>query len=303
MKILLTGSSGFIGQKLLSLLELSGHDIRLLSREIHPQYETFICDFDRDPIPLNAFINVDTVFHLAGFADDLGNQSKKESLYHLVNVDFTVQLAQLAVQSNVKKFIFVSTVKAGGIPDFGKCSNESNHNKPTGIYGKTKREAEKRLLEIGHRSGMHVSILRPSLVYGPNLKGNLGLMLSAIERGWLPPIPEMANRRSMIHVDDLVQAILIVANHEGTNGEIFIVTDDNFYSSREIYEASCGVLGKSIPRWSIPKYFFTFASFLSTRLKDKVDKLIGDECYSAEKLKSLGFKSQRSLKDLNETIF
>jgi nucleoside-diphosphate-sugar epimerase len=143
----------------------------------------------------------------------------------LINVDFTVQLAKLAVQSGVKGFVFVSSVKAGGIPTFGKCCNESDQHEPEGMYGKTKREAEKKLLKIGHQSGMHVSIVRSSLVYGPNVKGNLGGMLSGIKRGWFPPLPETGNRRSMIHVDDLVRAFLLVADDHHANGKIYIATD------------------------------------------------------------------------------
>jgi nucleoside-diphosphate-sugar epimerase len=106
LTILLTGATGFVGRRLLNLLELSEHDIRLLSRKQHPQYETIICDFDRDSIPLSALKSVDTIFHIAGFAHDLSDSSKIESLYRLINVDFTVQLAKLAVQSGVKGFVF-----------------------------------------------------------------------------------------------------------------------------------------------------------------------------------------------------
>ena len=303
LNILLTGATGFIGQRLLNFLELSEHDIRLLSRKQQLQYETIICDFVQDPIPLSALKSVDTVFHLAGFAHDLSDSSKIESLYRLINVDFTVQLAKLAVQSGVKRFVFVSSVKAGGIPTLGKCSNESDQHEPEGMYGKTKREAEKKLLKIGHQSGMHVSIVRSSLVYGPNVKGNLGLMLSGIKRGWFPPLPATGNRRSMIHVDDLVRAVLLVAWNDYANGEIFIATDGDLHSSQEIYGAMCNILGKPIPRWRMPKFVFDITASLSSRLKYKIDKLLGDECYSSEKLQSIGFKAERSLRDMNETTF
>ena len=102
---------------------------------------------------------------------------------------------------------------------------EEDQGEPEGIYGKTKREAELILLEIGRQSGMQVSIVRPSLVYGQGVKGNLRLMLSWIEKGWFPPLPEVNNRRSMIHVDDLVRALLLVAGDDRANGEIYIATD------------------------------------------------------------------------------
>jgi len=302
-RVLVTGGSGFIGNKLTKHLAEMKVLVRTLSRKNQSNYETVVCDLQSDVIPDDALDGVDTVFHLAGFAHDLRDASKIVDLYYKVNVDATVQLAELAVKNGVKRFIFVSSVKAGGISTPKKCINENDQSNPEGIYGKTKREAELALLKIGKESGMHVSIIRPSLVYGPNAKGNLKLMLLGIKKGWFPPLPEMGNRRSMIHVDDLVRAILLIAEDKRANGEIFIATDGTPYSSREIYNAMCGVAGKSIPKWSMPKVLFDLASQASPRIKYKLNKLLGDECYSSAKLEALGFKAKRSLKDMNETDF
>jgi len=303
MKILVTGGTGFVGCRLLNLLDAPENKIYILSRKIHPKFKTIVCNFEQDEIPLSIFNSVDTVFHLAGFAHDMRHENKIQSLYQKVNVGVTIRLAELAIKSNVRRFVFISSVKAGGLPFFRECASEESKNKPDGIYGKTKREAELKLLEIGRKSDMHVSIVRPSLVYGPNVKGNLGSMLSGIEKGWFPPLPETENRRSMIHVDDLVRAILLVSEDERANGEIFIATDGTPHSSREIYDAMCIALGKSIPKWSVPKLLFDMASLIGPHIKYKVDKLLGDECYSSEKLEKLGFKVQKTLKDMNETGF
>ena len=300
---LVTGSGGFVGQRLVGALKQSDSEIRVLSRKNNSDYDTVICDFQSETIPIRALNNVSTIFHLAGLAHDLRDTNKVEDLYYKVNVEATVQLANLALESGVKRFVFVSSVKAGGASSIGKCANEGSLNDPEGIYGKTKREAELRLLEIGKESGMHVSIIRPSLVYGPNVKGNLKLMLSGVERGWFPPLPETGNRRSMIHVDDLVRAILLVAEDKRANGEIFIATDGTPHSSREIYSAICNIAGKPIPKWSVPKFLFNLIALTSPKIKYKVDKLLGDECYSSGKLEALGFKSQKTLKDMNETSF
>ena len=304
----ITGATGFIGQHFLGSERLccdhfKGVDIRVLSRKAHSKYETVICDLQTELIPDNTLDGVDTIFHLAGFAHDLRDANEIEDLYRRVNVDATVKLAELAVKSGVKRFVFVSSVKAGGAPPLGTCANEKDQKETEDVYGKTKREAELKLLEIGRVSGMHVSIIRPALVYGPDVKGNLQLMLSGIERGWFPPLPETGNRRSMIHVDDLVRAILLVAEDKRANGEIFIATDGLPHSSREIYNAMCGVIGKPVPKWSVPKIFFDIASLMSPRIKYKINKLLGDECYSSTKLEGLGFKAKKSLQDMNETDF
>ena len=299
-RIFITGAFGFIGGRLLNAID---SQIRILSRIERSNYDTVVCDFEKENIPKSALKSIDTVFHIAGFAHDMRNTSEIADLYHRVNVNATVQLAELAVKSNVKRFVFVSSVKAGGKPDFEVCASESDQGDPEGVYGKTKREAELKLLEIGKESGMHVSIIRPSLVYGLSVKGNLQLMLSGIKKGWFPPLPETGNKRSMIHVDDLVRAILLVADDDRANGEIFIATDGIPHSSREIYNAMCNVLGKSIPKWSIPKSLFDMASLINPRIKYKLNKLFGDECYSSAKLEVLGFKAKKTLKDMNETSF
>ena len=220
-----------------------------------------------------------------------------------MDICVTNQLLSLSVKHNVKNFIFVSSVKAGGSPIRAVCATEEDQNNPAGMYGETKREAELKVLDIGHESGMHVSILRPALIYGPNVKGNLHLMMQGIKKGWFPPLPEIGNRRSMIHVDDIVRVLLLLVNSQQANGEIFIATDGRTYSSRNIYEIMRCVLGKNPLNWSIPKSLFSLIALFNTNLRYKIEKLLGDECYSSEKLQSLGLKAQKELKQMNETDF
>lgn len=298
--ILVTGPTGFIGQRLVRAIS---DNIRVISREKQSNYETIVCDFEKEDIPKSALEFIDTVFHTAGFAHDFRNGDEIEHLCNKVNVNATLQLAELAVKSGVKKFIFVSSVKAGGNADSKICRTEKDQGEPEGIYGKSKLEAELKLLKIGIESGMHVSIVRPALVYGPDLKGNLKLMLSGIERGWFPPLPKTGNKRSMIHVDDLVRAIILVSEAKKTNGEIFIATDGSPYSSYEIYNTMRKILGKPASKWSVPKIFFDIAGILNPRIKLKVEKIMGDECYSSEKLEKLGFKAKKTLREMNETSF
>ena len=300
---LVTGSTGFIGVRFLGLLNTMECNVRLLSRTSVTNYETIECNFGQERIPNDALKSIDTVFHLAGLAHDSQDHQEIKKLYYLINVDATLELARLAIKSGVKCFVFVSSVKAGGFPNSSNNEGESNQSSPDGIYGETKREAELKLIEMIKDTGMHLSIIRPTLVYGPGVKGNLKLMLSTIQSGWFPPLPETGNLRSMIHVDDLVRAIFLVANDDRAIGEIYIATDGTPHSSRQIYEAMCNVAGRGALNWSVPRLLFDMLALISPSIKYKVNKLLGDECYSSKKLEKLGFKAQKKLGDMNETDF
>ena len=190
--VLVTGATGFVGAALVSHLHESCEINVLLRKDKEgPWDRVFLCDFQEGDVPEDAFKNVDTVFHLAGVAHDV--RTDIEDIYWKVNTESTVKLAELAIKNKVKKFVFISSVKAGGSPEEGVCVDENSLDEPDGVYGKTKREAEIKLLELAKTSAMNVSIVRPSLVYGVDVKGNLRMMLKGISRGWFPPLPETFN--------------------------------------------------------------------------------------------------------------
>ena len=299
-KILITGANGFVGSRLVKHANNINLNIRVISRKSSDIFESIVCDFLKNTIPENALHSIDTVFHIAGFAHDFRSTDDLALTYEAINVNASVQLAKLAIKNKVKTFVFVSSVKAGGLSDQNICMNELNQKNPDGVYGQSKRDAELQLLKLSKNSDMKLIIVRPSLVYGKGMKGNLNLMLAGIKSGWFPPLPKIVNRRSMIHVDDLVNALIMLSSAPIESGEVFIATDGHPYSSREIYEVMCNILGKKIPKWSIPLWVFAFVSIFNKGIKYKINKLFGNEWYSSEKLESLGFKAKKSLHHLDE---
>ena len=287
--VMVTGASGFVGKRLLRYLRHCSTSVKVLSRNTIFGYETILCNLQYDAIPLFSLNGIDTVFHLAGIAHDFRDTSITESLYYSVNVNATLRLAELSVRSGVKRFVYVSSVKAGGY--------DEEIGFPEGVYGTTKRAAEIKLLDLCRRSDMHLSIVRPSLVYGPGVKGNLALMRSAIQRGFFPPIPETRNRRSLIHVDDLVRCLFLLAQHPRAHGRIFIATDGIPYSTRTIYEALCRSVSVKVPNWSVPEWMFESLRLFLPRFSHKLDKLFADEYFCSSKLKTLGFEPQIYLTD------
>jgi len=302
--VLVTGSNGFIGQWLCKALLSSGYNLKKHVRVINPNddCEQFECDLEKKSFPEEALENIDVIYHLAGLAHDTNKSAFSDKQYYKVNVDAVLQIAAIAVRKKVKQFVFVSSVKAGGKAN-EDCSDGNNQTDPKGVYAFTKRKAEIKLLKLGLESSMHITIIRPALVYGPEMGGNLRLMLSSIKNGWFPPLPKLRNKRSMIHIDNLIDVFLLIINNKKAYDEIFIATDGVTYSSREIFEEMCKLLNKKIPNWGVPFFFFKLLAMTSGKMKHKVSKLFDDECYSSKKLESIGFKPNRALGNMNETNF
>ena len=297
MTVLVTGASGFVGRRLCKFLIKKNISVRVVLREKDITFgETILCDFEKETLSFEAFHDVETVFHLAGCTHDVNNK-RNIDIYRKINTETTTKIAEMAGANKVKNFVFVSSVKAGGSPAQGKIISETDQGDPEGIYGVTKRDAELKLLDIGSQSKMHISIVRPTLVYGPGLKGNFLQMHEAVAKGWFPPLPFINNSRSLIHVDDLVRALWLVASDGRARNQIYIATDGESYSSREIYESICHSLDKPIPKWYIPYFIFLIPSLFSGGLRHKVKKLFEDSNYSSKKLESLGFKAEHSFRE------
>ena len=298
MKAIVTGSSGFIGSRLCHFLDKKDYRVIKIARTEKEDHQVdLICDFETDKLKDGAMVGVDTVFHLAGHAHDVSDPKRSIDRYVKLNIDATRDLAIQASEEGVNTFIFVSSVKAGF-----SSSKDEKLKEPLSIYGKTKRKAELELIEFSKHTDMKILIIRPSLVYGPNLKGNLSSMKKAINQGWFPPLPVIKNKRSMVHVDDLVRAILLV-HEKGIESEIYNITDGFNYSTTEIYETFCKILEKNPPNWRLPLFIFNMLSFIPGRINQTISKLLEDESYSSSKIESLGFIAKLRFGDMNETLF
>jgi UDP-glucose 4-epimerase len=294
---LVSGASGFIGRALCNFLLAQGCRVRALLRRKSdgPWHEAVLCNLGFDSLPAESMGGIDTVFHLAGVVHAMQGDEGERPPYDTVNVGGSEAIAAAAAAAGVRRFIYFSSVKAVGDPG-RKCVDERWQTLPQDPYGLSKRAAEQRLLAIGGQTSMQVSVLRPALVYGAGAKGNLERMIEAIDRGRFPPLPETRNRRSMVHVDDLVQAAWLVATHARADGEIYIVSDGAAYSSRQIYEWMAGALGRKLPAWHVPAWMLTMAASAGDAVQrttglrlpinsEVVQRLTGSACYEAGKLR------------------
>lgn len=309
---LVTGASGFIGRALSLFLKSRGFEVRALLRTPcdGPWDDCYVTDLEREGIPEGLMRSVHGVFHLAGVAhDSIDDSESTRQHYYRINVEATHQLLNLAHLAEVRRFVYFSSVKATGESSV-KCLDEDTGGIPVDVYGRSKLEAERLVLEFGKNSGMHVSNIRPALVYGPGVKGNLAQMINGIKAGWFPPLPEFKNRRSMVSLIDVVEAAWLVANDARANGQTYIVSDGIEYSTRQIYQNMCNALGKPIPSWSTPRWCMSLGAAVGDGVErllgqkmpmnsDKLQKLAGSTCYLSNKIRhDLGWRPTQTFAEV-----
>ncbi|MFO1372873.1 MAG: NAD-dependent epimerase/dehydratase family protein [Candidatus Competibacteraceae bacterium] len=318
--VLVTGGTGFVGQQLVTELQTLGARVHVLVRPGRQVLlggagmETIAGDLaDADSLA-RACTGIDTIIHAAGFAHaDAANTPDFSARHWAINAEGVFRLLDAAVGAGVERFVFLSSIKAAGDPG-ARCVDETWNAPPETPYGQAKRAAEERVLAVGREYGRHVVNLRLALVYGPGMKGNLMRLLRAVQRGWFPPLPETGNRRSLVHVQDVVQAALLAAAHPVAAGQTYLVTDGQPYSGRELYVWACQALGRSAPGWAVPASVLQSVAGVADRLgylcgrrdgsaRTALDKLLGWACYNSARLGSeLGYQPVWTLYRYGEVL-
>lgn len=308
-RALVTGATGFIGRQLCQTLQNNGVHVTALGRVAEDgPWDVFRSGDIAGILPLDLCEHIDVVFHLAGIAHAMKMPKSEEGIYQRVNVQGTAHLLDLIRESEVNALVYFSSIKAMADPGEA-CVDEGFLAKPTDPYGASKREAEEHVLAFGQCYGFHVSVLRPTLVYGPAPKGNLARMLSAIRAGRFPPLNIQTNKRSMVSVQDLINAAIIVAGHAQANGQVYIVSDGQAYSTRDIYLAMCRALNKKPPCWSLPIWPLSILATVGDAIgrlrgrpfvfnSEALRRLIGSACYRNIKLCALGWQPTQTLQDV-----
>ena len=318
--VLVTGASGFIGRRLIMALLAQRARVRALVRASSSAptgwREVAIVNADlADAVSLTpACAGINTVIHAAGFAHaDAAHTPDFAARHWAINAEGTFRLLDAAVAAGVERFIFISSVKAVGEPG-PRCVDETWDAPAETPYGQAKRAAEQQVLTAGRETGLHTVILRPALVYGPEMKGNLARMITAIQRERFPPLPETGQRRSLVHVDDVAQAALRAAAVAAAAGQTYFVTDGQPCSSRELGVLIQQALGLPPPRWAAPASLLYAAAMLvdgaheligqrdDQRFRAMLDKLLNGACYDSSRIgRELGYQPDWTFQRYCET--
>lgn len=247
-RVVVTGASGFVGRETCRRLAERGWKIRATAR--HPASipagaEVFATG------DLSAFhawgpllVGVEAVVHLANAAHvKRGSEADIESARRL-NVDTSVRLADAAAASGVKRLIYVSSAKVHGEETLAAAFSESSPFAPADPYAKLKAEAEAELQRASAKSGLELVIVRPPLVYGPGVRANFLALMRLLAFRLPLPFAAIENRRSLVYVGNLAEALCQCIAHPAAAGRTFLVSDGPALST----PALCTALGEALGR-------------------------------------------------------
>ncbi len=266
-RILVTGASGFVGHFLCNRLLSQGLSVRgtLLESESPTALVTGVEPVVIEPLGKNtswdhALSNVNIIIHLAARVHIM-NDSATDPLteFRKVNVEGTLKLARDAARAGVKRFVFISSIKVNGEESTAPYTPESPAN-PSDPYGISKWEAEAGLRTIEAETGLEVVVVRPTLVYGPGVKANFLNMMKVIKRGIPLPFSSIHNKRSLIYVGNLVDALAVCATHPDAAGKTYLVSDGEDVSTPELVRRVAQSLGASCRLLPFPVLWMNMAA-------------------------------------------
>lgn len=269
--ILVTGANGFVGQRLVASLVARQALVRPASRHEHQiagvsaAHAPMLTDH-ADWSPL--LKGVSQVVHLAARVHVMQDRSHNPlDDYLRVNRDGTMRLAQQAAQAGVQRFVLVSTIKVNGESTLLRGPfSEADTPAPTDPYAISKWQAEQELQELASKTGMDVVILRPPLMYGPQVRANFLALLRAVWRGIPLPLAGADSLRSLLFVDNFVSAIQAVLSCPDYLNQTFLVSDGEDVSLALLLREMAGTMRRSARLWHVPpSLLHTVASLVGKR--------------------------------------
>lgn len=246
-KILITGSSGFVGSHLVQILLAQQQDLVCPQRS-HREIAGCACptvgDIDSNTDWSVALEDVHTVIHCAARVHVMNETADSPlTAFRQVNVEGTLALARQAAAAGVRQFIYISSVKVNGeMTPMGEAFNEASPCFPEDAYGISKREAELALWELAETTGMAMTIIRPPLIYGSGVGANFQTMLRWVHRQWPLPLASISNQRSLLFVKNLCHFITRCIQNPRAYQEVFLLSDGEDLSTSQLLRACARAL-------------------------------------------------------------
>jgi nucleoside-diphosphate-sugar epimerase len=285
-RVLVTGASGFVGKVVCRRLIESGYTPRagLQDAKQWPTLQAaapgltefaILGDLGANPDLRPAFADVSAVVHLAArvhLVRDGAPDPLKE--YRRTNVDGTKEVALAAVEQGIRRMILVSTAKVNGESTCGNRFSEDDRPNPQDPYAISKWEAEEVLRSVAASTGLEVVIVRPPLVYGPEVRANFYNLVKFVNRGIPVPLPDTNNRRSLLGVENLADFLVRCISHPRAANQTFMVSDGEDVSTRELVGRLARALGRPARFLPVPALALRLAAKL-IRKEPALSRLLG----------------------------
>lgn len=269
MKILITGSHGFVGKEVVKLLHEKGH--KIISGDRTRRYE-------------GQGVRTDAVVHLAAKVHDMKQQNEAD--YFQSNLDLTLCVASEAIKAGVRRFVFVSTAKVFGERSMGSPFCEGDIPNPQDAYARSKLAAEQELMSLAKEGQLEVVIFRPPLVYGPGVRANFRKLLRLVSLPFPIPLGSARNRRTMVYVKNLAELICLGVTSEKAVNQVFIASDDTTLTTSELILRLGLAMGKKPSLFPIPGSILKLLA-MGVGMRDAADKLLDSFELESKKARDL----------------
>ena len=241
---------------------------------------------DGDTVWAEALSGVDVVIHLAARVHVMKDFSIDPVAEFLkVNRYGTENLAQQAACAGVKRLVYVSSVKVNGEQTAqGQAFTESDEPAPQDPYGFSKCEAERALHQVAAETGLEIVCVRSPLVYGAGVKGNFAQMLKVLAKGVPLPLASVCNLRSLVYVENLVDALIVCATHPAAAGQTYLISDGEDISTPNLLRQLGAAMGRRARLLPCPSALLQLAGRLVGR-SDQVERLLGSLQIDSSKMR------------------
>lgn len=271
MKLLVTGANGFVGSAAIEYFSNRGHTVLAHARAATPYVANNIkslqARYEDLPLWQDQLAGCDAVVHTAARVHQVKEASADPLReYSLVNVAYTVALARAAANSDVKRFVYLSSIKVNGNYTLKGHAYAADHAPaPVDPYGISKHEAEQALMQLAKETGMEVVIIRPPLIYGPDVKANFFSMMRWLNRGVPLPLGAIHNHRSLLGLGNLLDLVMVCLAHPHAANQTFLASDGRDVSTTELLTMMGQALGKPARLIKVPQTWLETAAQLVGR--------------------------------------
>jgi nucleoside-diphosphate-sugar epimerase len=269
-RVVVTGSTGFVGRALCEALAASGNVVRAVLRNDVPTprgaaERTVVGEISSRTDWKQALAGASAVVHLAARVHVMHDGPSNTDAYMETNALGTLRLAEQCIEAGVRRLVFLSSIKVNGEEEGARAYTALDQPQPQDAYARSKWFAERQLLDMAARTALEVVIVRPPLVHGPGVRANFLRLLRWIDRGVPLPLGAVRNRRSLVSLANLCDFLGHVLIHPAASSRVWLTSDEESLSTPELIRRIATHMSRSPRLLPVPPLLLKAAGVLTGR--------------------------------------